>query len=130
MKLELLCKARDDRDQIEEAVGDVERDDTVRLHVPKVRLQRLACDQMHGDRVARKRVDREHIEILRRLALQRQARIAERNLDAGTAVPQKSEFAARNADDVGIDVVEAIDVPWPPIGRNGARAEPDHADAY
>ena len=89
-----LREARHHRDQVEEAVGDVERDDAVGLHVAQVRAERLARDEVHRDRVARERVDREHVEALRRLALERQARVAQRELDLRRAVAEVGELAA------------------------------------
>src|SRR5207249_4519562 len=42
----------DNRCKIEEAVGDVEGDDAVRLDVAQVHCERLAGEQMDRDRVA------------------------------------------------------------------------------
>ena len=83
---------------------------------------------MHGDRVARERVDREHVEVLRRLALEVQPRVAQRDLDRRVAVLQVREVACAMRDHRGIDVVEAVDVALRAVGRERAGAEADHAD--
>ena len=69
VRAQLLGEAGHDRDQVEEAVGHVEGDDPVGLHVAQIGAERLARDEVHRNRVAREGIDREHVEVLRRLAL-------------------------------------------------------------
>ena len=89
-------QALDDRNQVQEPVGDVEGDDAAGLHVPPVDAERFRRDEVHGDRVARERVDHQHVELLLRLALERQARVAQRELDGRVAVVKVREVALRD----------------------------------
>ena len=130
MQLQLCGHARHHRDQVEEAIGDMERDDAVGLQVAQIRLERLARDEVHRNRVAREGVDREHVEALRRLALERETRVTQRGLGARGAVAEKAELAARDLDDVRVDVVEAVAVARAPVRGDGARAQADHPDAH
>ena len=76
--------AFDDGHEVEVAVGDVEGDHAVGLHVAQVDLHRLAGDEVYGNGIAREGVDGQHVEILRRLALEAQARVAQRQLDVAS----------------------------------------------
>ena len=87
----------------------------------------LHREQVHGDCVAREGVEREDVEILRRLALERQPRVAERDLHLRRAVLEESEFRAGELDHRGVDVVEAEDVARPAVGRERPRAQAHHA---
>src|SRR5438445_715544 len=117
------------RDQVEEAVGDMERDDAVRRDMAQIHAERLARDQVYRDRVAREGIDRQHVEALRRLALHGEPRVAQGNFDARRAVGEKAELALCQRDHVRIDVVEPVDVPLAAVRRDGPGAQPDHADA-
>jgi len=83
---------------------------------------------VHRDRVAREGVDREHVELLRGLALQHEAGVAERRLDRRVAVGEVGEVAVRDPDHRRIDVVEAVHVVLRAPGGDRAGAEADHAD--
>ncbi len=126
----LLGNARHHGRQAEEAVGDVEGDDAARLHVPQVDAQRLLGDEVHRDGITRERVHRQHVEALRRLALEVEARIAQHHLDARLAVREVAEFLARHLDHLRIDVVEAVFVALAAVGGQRARAQADHADLH
>ena len=80
----------------------MERDDAAGFHVLRVQGERFGRDQVHGDGIARKRVDREDIEIGRRLALERQARVAERRLDVRFAFGEVGEVALAIAITAGL----------------------------
>ena len=104
-------------------------DDAAGLHVPLVDGERLGGDEVNGNRVARKRVDREHVEILFRFALERKPRIAERQFDGRRAVGKVGEVALRFSDHVRVDVVEAVGVALRAVGGDSSRAKADHADS-
>src|SRR3954467_11443370 len=129
MRALLLGDARDDRDEVEEAVRDMERDDAVALHVLEIDAERLAGDEVHRDGVARESVDREHVEVLRRLSLEREPRIAQRNLDLRRAVGEEAELLPRELHHARVNVVEAVDVAGPAVRRDGSGAQTDDADA-
>ena len=121
-------QALDDRNQVQEPVRDVERDDAAGLHVPPIDAERFRRDEVHGYRVARERVDHQHVEILLRLALERQARVAQLDLDGRLAVAKVGEVALRDVEDGRIDFVEAIDIALGSVDGQRAGAEADHAD--
>ena len=125
---ELLRDLQQYRLQVEEAVGNVEGDHAVGLHVPQVHLDRLDRDQVHRDRVARERVHREHVESLRCFPLEIQARVADRHLDLRVRLGEELEFLARDALDRRVDLVEAVDVVAVAVGGDGPRAQADDAD--
>src|SRR5205823_12608078 len=80
--------------------------------------------------VARKSGDGAHTDALRRLARTRKPRIAERRLDPRATVGKKGELLARDADDVGVDIVETIDILWPSVGRDRPGAKADDANPH
>jgi hypothetical protein len=82
-----------DWNQVQEPVGHVKGDDAAGLHVSPVNSERFGRNEVHGYRVARERVDRQHVELLRRLPFQRQAGVAQRELDRGIAVLKIREVA-------------------------------------
>ena len=100
----------------------------VRLDVLEIHRQRLAGDQVHRNGVAGEGVDRQQIEFLRRLALQHQARVAERGFDLRLALAQIVEVAGGDVDHLRVDLVEAEIVAALAIGSQGAGAESDDAD--
>src|SRR2546423_14459392 len=104
MRAVLARDARHHRDQVEEAVRDVEGDDAVGLHMPEIDPERLARDEMHRDRVAREGVDREHVEVLRRLAPEGQARVDERDIDGPRAGAEVGGFRTPDAPRRPLDI--------------------------
>src|SRR5581483_9183437 len=86
-------------------------------------------DEVHRNRIAGECVDHEHIEALRRLALETQARIAQCDLDGGVAVGEIAELAACDRRHSGIDVVEPVHVALRTPHGQRARTEADHTDA-
>src|SRR4051794_16273735 len=76
MEVALVRECLDHGHEVQESIGDMKGDDTVRSHVPQVYRQGFARDEVHGDCVARKRVDGEKIEVLRRLALEVETGVA------------------------------------------------------
>jgi hypothetical protein len=102
VQVELVGDAFDHGHEVEIAIGHVERNHAVGLHVLEVDLDCFARDEVHGNRVAREGVDREHVEVLRRLALERQARVAERQLDGRVGVLEVAEVALGDLDDPGL----------------------------
>ena len=92
-----FCEARDDRNQVQEPVRDVKGDDAAGLHVLSVDPERFGRNEVHGYRVARERVDHEDVELLRRFPLERQSRVAQRELDGRIAVLKVREVALGDA---------------------------------
>src|SRR5580704_17993596 len=68
--IEVLGARRALRSQIQIPVGDVQRQDPVRLEMFEVQRQSLARQQVDRNRVARKRVDRENVVVLRASVLE------------------------------------------------------------
>ena len=58
--------------------------------------ERPARDEVHRDRVAREGVHGEHVEALRRLTLEREPGVAERELDLRLAVGEIGKFLQRD----------------------------------
>ena len=83
---------------------------------------------MHRDRIAGEGIDGENVELLRRLAFEREARIAQGRLNGRVATFEVGEIAVGNRDHRRIDVIEAIDVSLAAIGRDGAGPQADDAD--
>ena len=67
----------DDRDEVEEAVGHVKGDDAAGLHVPPVDASASEVMRWTGIASLENASTDEHVELLLRLALERQPRIAE-----------------------------------------------------
>ena len=114
--------------EIQEAVRDVEGDHALRFEVSQVFGEGFNGDEVHGNRVPGEGVHHEHVEALRSLALEGQARVAEDSLDLPVRVLEVREPGVRHLDDRGIDVVEAVGIVG--IGIDGQRSgsQPDHAD--
>jgi len=83
---------------------------------------------MRRHRIARKRVDQEQIEILRRFSLQGDARITGDDLDLRQRAAQETEPAPGEVDHVWIDLVEAYALSGAAVRRERACAEANHAD--
>jgi len=77
---------------------------------------------VHGDRVAREGVDGQNVEAARRLALQHQPRVAQHDLGRRGAARQEREVRARQPLDLRVDLVEAVEVPCPPMRGHHAGA--------
>ena len=75
------------------------------------------------------RVNREDIERLSRLALERESGVAERDLDLGLAVLKERELPPREIGHLGIDVEEMKDVAAAAVGGQGSCAQADDANA-
>jgi len=99
--------------------------------VALVNLKSIKREQMHRHGVAAEGIEQQHIEVLRRFALQIQPRIAHDDLQLATArfeVRQVSEVFAGDGNDVGIDVVKPEGLAFLPIRRHGGGAHADDAD--
>src|SRR6267154_6487596 len=77
----------------------------------------LAREQMHGDGVARKRIQNQNVEFLKisimSLPFEREPRIAKDNLHSAGRILQEGEvrmFAAGEFIDVGVDFIKAVNV--------------------
>ena len=114
--------------QVQEAIRDVESDHALGLQVSQVFGKRLESDQMHGNRIPRKGVYREHVEALWSLALEGEPRIAQDGFHLAVRVLEVREPGIRHLDHGGIDVVEAVGVVGIGIDRQRPGAQPDHAD--
>ena len=95
--------------------------------MPEIQREGFPGQQMHRNRVARKGVHSQHVEILRRFAFERQPRIARRDLDARRRIAQKRELASGDGDHLRIDFVEMKFVARLAIGAESARAQADRA---
>src|SRR6266478_5613055 len=79
----------------------------IRLQVTQVQRESFARQKVHGNGVAGKCVDCQHIKLLRRFLLQREARVAEHHVNSRRRIAQVTEIRFRNLDDLRIDFVEA-----------------------
>jgi len=70
----------------------------------------LDREQVDGDCVAREGVEREDVEILRRLALERQPRVASATSTFAALSLRKVNSERASSTNRGIDVVEAQDI--------------------
>ncbi|EXI92244.1 MAG: hypothetical protein AW12_00731 [Candidatus Accumulibacter sp. BA-94] len=83
---------------------------------------------MRRDRVAREGVDGKQVEGLRCFALEHQAAIAEHRHDAPPAFRQVAEVAARELENLVVDLVQPHLVALPAVGRERASAEAEDTD--
>ena len=77
--------------QVEEAVGDVHREHAVRLQVAEIEFEGLPGQQVDGHRVAGEGVDDQHVELLRFLAFELQAGVADDDVGPGLGVLEEAE---------------------------------------
>src|SRR6266852_1543014 len=118
IKAELAANPCEHGPEIQRLVADVDRDH--RCRPAKMLLvvgQCLACEEMHGDRVAGKRVQKQNVKLLEistvGLPFERESRISKDNLNSAGRILQKGEvrmFAARQFVDVRVDFIEAVNV--------------------
>ena len=99
----------------------------VGLEVLEVQRKGLAGEQVNGHRVARKRIDHQHVIALGAFALKLQAGVAQDHFGAGSGVAQVSEFLLGHLDHQGVDVVQAVLVARTPIGDQSTHAHTHHA---
>ena len=125
---ELRGEALHHRQQVDIAVGRLEDDHAIGLDVLHVERHRLACDEVHGDRVAGECVDAEKIVAPRRLPLEGQAAVAHHQLRFRSGIAQEGELVPRDVDHARADLVENQPVAWLHPCREHARAKADHAD--
>ncbi len=78
-------------------VGDVDGNDPVGGHVGKINGKRLAREQVHGNRVARKCVEHQQVETLRRLAGEVEPRVAVDDFDFALTIFQVGEVLPATA---------------------------------
>src|SRR6266849_5502790 len=118
MKAELVANACEYGAEVQSVVTDVDRDHRCRpAQMLFVIGKCFAREQMHGDGVARKRIQNQHIKLLEipmaGLAFERESRIAKDNLHAAGRVLHEREVrmsAAGEFINVGVDFIEAINV--------------------
>src|ERR1041385_5391977 len=91
--------------------------------MPAVQLEGLARQQVHGNRVAGKRVDCQNIKILRTLSFKQQPGVSKSNLNRCVAIPEKTELAVGQPDHERIDLIEPVIVACPPVTRQHSRSE-------
>src|SRR5260370_22037547 len=118
MKAELAANAGEYGAEVQRVVADVDRDH--RSRPAKMRFVIGKCfarEQMHGNGVARKRIQNQHIKLLEipmaGLAFERELRIANDNLNSVGRILQEGEvrmFAAGEFIDVGVDFIKAVNV--------------------
>src|SRR5260370_39316528 len=103
MKAELAANPREHGPEVQRLIADVDRDHRCRpAKMFFVAGKRLAREEMHGDRVARKRVQNQNVELLEistaGLPVEREPRNAQSNPHSPGRIPPKeeeSELAAR-----------------------------------
>ena len=117
------------RRQIQESIGYVIRQNSVPRNLPHEGAHGLLRDQMHRDGIAGKRIDREHVELIVRLALQRQTGITQNHTHLRFAIGQVGEMFACEALDFDVDFIDAADVTFATIRGHCAHTQADHADA-
>src|SRR5438445_8921827 len=86
-----------------------------RLEVPEIELERLGGEEMDGNRIAREGVDRQYVEILNRLALEREPGVSHRDIELGFAIAQVEELLLGDAYDKGVDLVVAHPASGPAV---------------
>src|SRR5215510_15112777 len=96
----------------------------------KVDGECLRGQEMYRDRIARERIDRQHVEPLRRLALERQAGVAEHDLDLRRRVREIRELVSRELDHLRVDLVDAERVARAALRSEPAGTETDHPDPH
>src|SRR5512147_2083061 len=67
---ELTCGPLGDRPKIDVPVRDVDRENAARLQMPQVDGEGFPRQQMHRNRVTGESINRQHVEVLVRLALE------------------------------------------------------------
>src|SRR5260370_39586885 len=118
MKAELAANPREHGPEVQRLVADVDRDHRCRpAKVLFVTGKCLAREEMHGDRVARKRVQHQNVELLEISTAgrptEREPGIAKNNLNSAGRIPQKGEvrmLSARQFVDVRVDFIEGVNI--------------------
>src|SRR5579863_7741635 len=100
----------DYRLEIHELIRYVHGKDAVGSKLAEIKLERLQREQVNRDGIAGKGVHGEHVELLRRLLLKREPRIAYRDIYARGRILQKCEFRLRELHDQRIDFVKRVTV--------------------
>src|SRR5256884_9882195 len=95
----------------------------------KVELKSLDGQQVDGNGIARESIHGHEIKMLRWLAFQRQTRVAQFNRNVRSRIPQKTEVLLCEVHNQGVDIVESVVVPRPPVRRDGTHAEANDTDA-
>src|SRR4030095_16019512 len=116
-----------DRFEVKVVIGDVNSDDAARRHMAFVEFKGFASEQVNGDGIAVESIQNEQVEVLRRFALEGEARVSGADLDLGWRLLKVSEFGDRKRGDLVIDFIEAEAVAEFAIGSHGAGAETDNA---
>ena len=114
--------------QIDMLVGDVEGEDAAGSEVALVEGDGLGGEQMQRDGVAGECIDDQHVEVLRRLAGERGARVAFHDVDLGGGFADIGEEILGDGRDGGIDLVKADAIAGLAVGGDGSHAEADDAD--
>ena len=94
-----------------------------------VQCEGFAREQVSRNGIAGESVKNHNVERLPRFALHHQAPIAFDHLHLARALAQEAEFGIGDRDHRGVQFIEMVHVAGPRVGGEGARAEPDHADA-
>src|ERR1041384_4651896 len=91
------------RPQVDVTIRNVHGEHAVGLQMLEVQLERFVGEQVRRDRAAGKGIDGQEVELLRRLSLQRQPRVAEKNVEICAGVPgigKECEVLSGDIDDV------------------------------
>src|SRR5258705_5687503 len=85
---------------------------------------------MYRDRVAGKRVDRQHVELLRLFILQGNACVSKDNVDPRGRVAEIAERSLRDGNNLRIDFVKAKIIAGFSVSRQRTSAQSNRADAF
>src|ERR1043166_1574898 len=111
--------------QLQVTIGNVKSDDPARRQMALVELEGFSGKQMDRDCVAGKCIHRDYVIILRRLRLEREPRIAVRNLYLRLGLPQVREDVPGHDLDARINFVEAENVSRLSVGRQCSGSQTD-----
>ncbi len=121
--------APEHRRELQKLVADVKGDDAAWLQMAQIHIHRLRGGQMHRNGIAGKCIHHDQVVALRRLALHRQARIAQHQINLRLTALKEAEMALCNLDHIRIDIVKAHHIALSPVNRERAGTQADHPNA-
>ena len=119
----LLSQQFHHRRQVDQAVGHVVDDGPIGFDLLLVDPQGLHCHQMHGDGVGGKRIDAEHVKLLRRVALQVQSTVSQTVRNLGLGVGEVPKIFFGNVQHRWHQLINAVVVCFAAIGGQHPNAQ-------
>src|SRR5262249_61167351 len=104
-------------------VRDVQGQDAVARDALEVKLEGLAGQEVHGDRIAREGIDDEDVEGACRTPLKGEPPVPRHDLDVRQRPFEKAELSGRQPDHQRIDLVEDVEISEPPVAGDGSGPE-------